>query len=100
MAMGRIDFKEPITVSDAVSIRNHVASLNGIHNALLNANERILVFMYYPSKQNGDYVFKSVQKFSNKKSERYIPNSQELASGCPVNFKPTGILASTIALFN
>ncbi|MDZ4667481.1 MAG: hypothetical protein SGJ00_06320 [bacterium] len=100
LALGRIDFKEAIPPQRIGSIRDFTASLNGVHNAVLNAEQGTLVFMYYPAKQSCDYILSSVQNFSHLKSERYMPNKQEMGMGCPVSFKSNDLLSAALALFN
>ncbi len=99
--MSRIDFKQPISSTEAVIIRNHVVNLKGIENATLNAGTRQLIFVYNSEKQSAESVLSEVKKLGDYKAEKFVVSEEMAQTGCPAlgdkdsfKYKLTALIAS------
>jgi hypothetical protein len=99
-AMGRIDFINNNQSENLKDIRDFTASIPGISNAIYNAKDRILVFMYEPKIVNTDVVLNKVKLHSKANAIKYIASANELNSGCPINYRKTSIFGKAMALLS
>ncbi|HWZ21945.1 MAG TPA: hypothetical protein VNW06_04785 [Cytophagaceae bacterium] len=83
--LSRIDFKEPIDSSDAMKIKNYVATLDGIQGTYFNVNHGTLVYGYILGSQTPENVFEKAMTFSHNKYKalRYVVSADQLKKGCP-----------------
>jgi len=82
--MARIDIKQPITQDDANKITSWMAHEKGIDHAVVNAQNRNVVFTFFPLKTTGDQVTKDFKSAFAFKAERFVPSGEQMKSGCPV----------------
>jgi hypothetical protein len=99
-AMGRIDFIPSTQSENLKDIRDFTATIPGISNAIYNAKDRILVFMYEPKIVNTDVVLNKIKLHSKANAIKYKSSANELNSGCPINYRKTSIFGKAMALIS
>lgn len=82
--MARIDIKQPITQDDANRISAWMVHEKGVDHVLVNPENRIVVFTYYPIKTNGDQVVKNFKANFGIQADRFMPTTAQLKQSCPV----------------
>lgn len=86
IAMARIDFKQPITATDAGKISAWLHQQKGVAQVLCNDSAAIAVFSYHPAATNADSIIASLKASLHYSAERFIPDQASLKSGCPAGF--------------
>ncbi len=90
LTVARIDFKQPITPKDSVSITKWLYQQKGIQYVLCNPATNIAVFGFYPSQTNANNVVTSLSNSLHYQAKRFTPTADELNSGCPIVVETTG----------
>lgn len=81
--ISRIDFKQKLSSDEATNIRNNVASMQGVENAILNTESGMLIFSYNSNIIKVNMVSEKIAQLGSYKMEKYMPNSEELSMSCP-----------------
>lgn len=81
--ISRIDFKQPLSLAEATIIRNKVASMAGVENAILNPENRMLIFSYNSNTIKVNMVSEKIAQLGSYKLEKYTPSTDELNMSCP-----------------
>jgi len=84
LVMARIDIKQSIKQSDAEKITAWLYRQKGIHHVLCNPQSDIVVFTYYPAKADANRITTQLQNSLGYQASRYLPNAEELKTGCLV----------------
>ena len=84
LVMARMDIKQPIQQKDAEKITAWLYRQKGIDHVLCNPQSDILVFTYYPAKADPNSLTAQLQNSLGYRVSRYIPNAEDLKTGCPV----------------
>lgn len=84
IAMARIDFKTPLTDQQGAAITEWLYAQKGVSHVLCNTKTRIAVFTFYPAQINATQLTAQLSKSMALPASRYLPSSEEMASGCPV----------------
>lgn len=82
--MARIDIKQPINQDQANQINTWMYHQKGIDHVLVNPQNRIVIFTFFPIKTSGNEVVKNFKSAFHLNAERFIPTEADLASSCPV----------------
>jgi hypothetical protein len=82
--MARIDIKQQINQDEANKIKSWMYHQQGIDHVLVNPETNIVIFTFYPVKTTGDRIVKSFKSNFNLKAERFMPNDEQMKSGCPM----------------
>jgi hypothetical protein len=83
--MARIDLKQDISQADANKIAAWMYQQKGIDHVLVNPQNDIVIFTFYPLKTTTSQVvsdFKST--FNYTKAARFMPSEDQLKGSCPV----------------
>ena len=86
IAMARIDFKQPISSTDASKISAWLHQQKGVTQVLCNDSAAIAVFSYHPATTNADNIIAALKTSLNYTAERFVPDQASLKSGCPAGF--------------
>jgi hypothetical protein len=82
--MARIDIKQPVSQDEASKITVWMYHQKGIDHVLVNPQNRIVIFTFFPVKTNGNEVVKNFRARFNLKANRFMPSQSDLAGSCPV----------------
>ena len=82
--MARIDIRQPITQVDANKISAWLAHENGVDHFLVNPQNSIVVFTFYPIKNSGSQIVEDFKANFNYKADRFMPTAENLKHSCPV----------------
>lgn len=81
--MARIDIKQPVTQEDANKFTSWMSHQRGVDHVVVNAENRNIVFTFFPVKVTGDQITKNFKSVFNINAERFMPSSDQLKSSCP-----------------
>jgi len=84
VAMARIDFKQPISPTDADKISGWLYQQTGVSHVLCNPATNIAVFTFYPVKANADDITNRLASSLHYNAKRFVPSAKDMAGGCPV----------------
>ena len=82
--MARIDIKQPINQGDANRITAWLYHQKGIDHVLVNPQNRIVIFTFFPVRTSGDEVVRNFKANFDLKADRFIPTTDALAHSCPM----------------
>ncbi|ASU34905.1 hypothetical protein [Mucilaginibacter xinganensis] len=82
--MARIDIKQPVTQDEANNISTWMSHQKGIDHVMINPQNNIVVFTFFPVKTTGDKIAEDFKTKFNLEAERFVPTQNDLKSGCPV----------------
>jgi len=82
--MARIDVRQPVSQNDANKIAAWFGHQKGIDHVLVNAQNRIVIFTYFPVKVSGTGIVKKFNTQLPYHGDRFIPTEKQLAGSCPV----------------
>jgi hypothetical protein len=82
--MARIDIKQALTMDDANRISTWLAHEKGIDHYLVNQQNSIVVFTFYPIKNSGTQIVDDFKANFNYKADRFLPTAENLKHSCPV----------------
>jgi hypothetical protein len=82
--MARIDIKQPINQEDANKITAWMHYQKGIDHVLVNPQNRIVIFTFFPIKTSGNEIVKNFKANFQIKAERFMPTADDLEHSCPV----------------
>jgi len=82
--LSRIDFEDPVDSSTAACLEQKLRSIKGVSNTYFNIPDGKLVYMHDLEKITGEKVYDLFKQDCELKSNRYLPDAQTIASGCPV----------------
>jgi len=85
LQLSRIDFNEPIDSAEAAKIRSFVGHITGVESTYFNVKSGILVYTFYLNKQTSMNVYQKLIEYGGYKAKRYILNTAEIKSGCPIS---------------
>lgn len=83
VAMARIDIKQPVTGDEAQKITAWLYGQQGVDHVLCNAQNRVVVFTFYPARVRADDIVKNFKASLNIDAERYVPSQDALMKSCP-----------------
>jgi hypothetical protein len=83
-AMARIDIKQPLTKDDANKISAWLAHEKGVDHYLVNPQNSIVVFTFYPIKNSGNQIVEDFKGNFSYKADRFMPSAENLKHSCPV----------------
>lgn len=81
--MARIDIKQPISPAEADNIKGWMYRQPGIDHVMVNPENNIVIFTFYPVKTNGNTIVSNFKTAFNYPAERFMPSEEEMAKGCP-----------------
>ena len=82
--MARIDIKQPINQDDANKITVWLVHQKGIDHVLVNPQNRIVIFTFFPVKTTGNQIASNFKASLPYKAERVMPSAENLKGSCPV----------------
>jgi hypothetical protein len=82
--MARIDIKQPINQTEANKISAWLAHEKGVDHYLVNQQNSIVVFTFYPFKNSGKQIVEDFKANFKYKADRFLPTSENLKHSCPV----------------
>ena len=82
--MARIDIKQPVSQDDANRITAWMSHQNGVDHVLVNPQNRIVIFTFFPVKTSGNEIVKNFKANFNLRADRFIPTADALANSCPM----------------
>jgi hypothetical protein len=84
LQLTRINFNQVIDSAEAIKIRHYIASLPGVKNSVVNLEQKTLVIGFLNTEQTSDNLIKQLVAFGNYKVQKFVPEQNQLTSGCPV----------------
>jgi hypothetical protein len=82
--MARIDIKQSINQLDANKISAWLAHEKGVDHFLVNQQNSIVIFTFYPIKNSGKQIVEDFKANFNYKADRFVPTAENLEHSCPV----------------
>ena|SRR5579863_8709026 len=82
--MARIDIKQAVSQDDANNITAWMYHQKGIDHVLVNPQNRIVIFTFFPVQTTADALVKKFKAGFNLKADRFMPSQNDLANSCPV----------------
>ena len=82
--MARVDFKQDLNKDDAAKITTFLYQQKGIDHVLCNPAGKLVVFTFYPAKTSAEQIIGNLNLSLPYNGSRFLPNKNQLASGCPV----------------
>lgn len=98
--LSRIDFTSPLDTSEALTIRNQIASVKGVEAVYVNPSQKNAVFTYDNRIVSAAEVLALVRKQPAYGAKLYLVSNSEVGKGCPVvnpnsfSYKTTRFLSS------
>ena len=83
VAMARIDIKQSINDVEAGGIEKWLGEQTGVQHVVLNRQNNILLFTFYPVKASADQLAENLKTTFNINADRFMPSAEQMASGCP-----------------
>lgn len=84
IVMARIDFKQPLTQTDANNITAQLYAQHGVSHVLCNPATRIAVFTFFPIQNSANSIIASLVSATHYKAVRFMPSAEDMKAGCPV----------------
>jgi hypothetical protein len=82
--MARIDIKQSINQLDANKISAWLAHEKGVDHFLVNQQNSIVIFTFYPIENSGKQIVEDFKANFNYKADRFVPTAENLEHSCPV----------------
>lgn len=100
--LSRIDFSIPIDTLQALTIRNQIASVQGVEAVYVNASQQNVVFTYDNRIVSAAEVLALVRKQPSYGAKLYLVSNSDVGKGCPVidpnsfSYRTTRFLSSIL----
>lgn len=82
--MARIDINQPVSTTEAGRITAWLSQQQGVDHVLVNPQNRIVIFTFYPVKTDGNRLVQNFKTHFHMDAQRFMPTQKDLAASCPV----------------